>query len=96
MKKDNTLYVYHSVWSRRKDGRHIVETRVLTAPADDPNWPGSVTHRGVAFERLKLKGSPDVDEDSADVKYVPEADVFIATAVARRMTPSSCITLRCG
>ncbi len=75
--KDGTVYVYYT-WC--DTGIH--ETRVATAPADDPNWPSRLVPRGTAFCR-----SPD--EDSTDVKYVDACRKFIAVGVGRRMSPDS-------
>lgn len=87
VKKGDTLFIYYTWWSRWEDGTPVEETRVATAPADDPHWPGKTTYRGVAFKREQA-------EDSTDVKYVDAAGRFVALATARRFTPESYITIR--
>ncbi|MCB0059631.1 MAG: hypothetical protein KDE45_21480, partial [Caldilineaceae bacterium] len=77
--KDGTLYVYYS-WI---DAGAPVETRVATAPADDPNWPANLTHHGKAIE------AKDFGEDQTDVKYVDAFGKFIGVSVAQRFTKNS-------
>lgn len=73
---DNTVYLYVT-WDAPSCGY----TRVYTAPADDPNWPGKLTYRG---SMLKKDGS----EDSCDVKYIDAYNCFIAVATASRFSAS--------
>jgi predicted GH43/DUF377 family glycosyl hydrolase len=87
VKKDDTLFIYYTWWSRHGDGTPVEETRVATAPANDPNWPGKTTYRGVAFKREQA-------EDSTDVKYIDAAGKFLALATAKRFTTESYITVR--
>ena len=71
--KGGTLYIYYS-WDN--------QTRVATAPASDPNWPGSLTHHGVAITRA-------AGEDSTDLKYIDALGKFIGVAVGSRFSESS-------
>lgn len=71
----NTIYFYYS-WNDTG-----TTTRVATAPADDPNWPGKLTHRGVAIDKSHIAGA-----DHADVKYREDIQKFQAIHTANRMT----------
>lgn len=75
--KDGTIYVYYTWYDTG-----IRETRVATAPADDPNWPARLVQRGTALRRAP-------DEDSTDVKYVDAYRKFIAVGIGRRMGANS-------
>ncbi len=74
--KDGTLYVYYSWLSS------TAQTRVATASASDPNWPGNLTLQGVALSR-------GPGEDSTDVKYVDALGRFIGIGVRQRFSASS-------
>lgn len=87
VRKKKTLFIYYTWSSFDGKDRPVAETRVATAPADDPNWPGKLTFRGTAFKRQK-------DEDSADVKYVDAARRFIAVSAGDRFTTHSYIAAR--
>ena len=70
----DTLYLYAS-WNDTL-GEY---TRVYTAPANDPNWPGKLTFRGSAYKH-------NASEDSADVKYVDAYECFVSVATASRFS----------
>lgn len=74
--KDETLYIYYT-WNS-------AETRVATVSASDTNWPGNITHHGVALTR----GS---GEDSTDVKYIDAYGKFIGISTANRFSAESSI-----
>ncbi len=78
-----TIYCYIT-WKtgEKTDGA----TRVYTAPADDPLWPGKLKYRGAAFV-------PYNNEDSCDVKYIDAYKCFIAVASAERFSSKSYIHL---
>jgi hypothetical protein len=88
--KDDTLFIYYTLWSETDKGETILETRVCTAPATGEDWPNRLLHHGAAFHRLTEEGY----EDSADVKYLPDAGVFVALSVANRITERSCVAIR--
>ena len=79
---DNTIYFYYS-WN---DGG--ITTRVSTASADDPNWPGSLVYRGVAIDKSAIAGA-----DHADVKYREDIKKFQAIHTAARMTEKSYLVI---
>lgn len=86
--KDGQLFIYYTYTNGTTN-----ETRVATADPSDPNWPGAVTQQGVAIER-EPGGNADgagstIVEDSADVKWVPALNKFIAVSVGARMDPGS-------
>jgi hypothetical protein len=90
---DQMLYIYYS-WTNApafpgaaKPDMIICQTRVATAPADDPNWPGKITLRGIAYDRGD-------GEDSADIKYCDTLGEFIQISTASRFSDSSYIALR--
>jgi len=85
--KGDTLFVYYTIISKRPDGTAINQTHVATAPADDPNWPGKLTHHGSLWDRLP-------GEDSADVKYHEGLGRFLAFCTASRMSDDSFIIVR--
>ena len=70
----DTLYLYCS-WNDTLGDY----TKVYTAPADDPDWPGKLTFRGTAYKH-------NASEDSADVKYVDAYECFISVATADRFS----------
>lgn len=72
---DNTIYFYYS-WNDTG-----TTTRVATAPADDPNWPGKLNYRGVAIDKSHIAGA-----DHADVKYRKDIQKIQAIHTADRMT----------
>ncbi len=73
---DGTLYLYVS-WNDNTGDY----TKVYTADASDPNWPGALTFRGTAYKHNNA-------EDSADVKYVDAYNCFISVATASRFSES--------
>jgi len=85
--KDGTLYLYYTWWITVPGEPHLNQTRVATAPADDPNWPAELTYRGVAFDR-------EEGEDSADVKYVDALGRFVQVASAKRMSAEAYLLYR--
>ena len=86
--KDSTLYVYYTWWvTKNPAGPLSNQTRVATAPANDPDWPAHLQRRGVAFDRV-------AEEDSADVKYSDDLKLFIAISTASRMGPEAHVVYR--
>ncbi|WNQ12907.1 discoidin domain-containing protein [Paenibacillus aurantius] len=85
--KDSTLYIYYT-WSSRDPvtGRNIEQMRVRTASTLNANWPGATVYKGVAINK-------EQEEDSADFKYVPSLNKFIAVSTAMRMGPFAYIKL---
>ena len=75
--KGNTLYLYYT------DFQFTARTRVATASASNPNWPSTLVQRGYAIYNR------DWAEDQSAVKYLPEVNRFIATAIANRFTSNS-------
>ncbi len=75
--KANTLYLYYT------EDTGTPRTRVATAFANNPNWPATLAQRGYAISN-RASG-----EDQTDVKYLPEVNRFIATAVANRFSNNS-------
>ena len=86
--KDGVIYLYYSWISRNAQNLSINETRLSTALSSDPNWPGSLSYRGIAMSK-----SPDANDDSTDHKYVPAWGKFIAVNTANRFTDTSYIQL---
>jgi len=75
--KGNTLFLYYT------DNPGTPKTRVATAAINNPNWPANLTDRGYAINPRDWK------EDQTDVKYLPEVNRFIATAIGSRFTSNS-------
>lgn len=91
--RDQLLYIYYS-WTTApafpgaaEPEELISQTRVATAPANDPNWPGKIILRGIAYNRIE-------GEDSADIKYCSALGRFIAISTASRFSDSSYVALR--
>lgn len=78
--KDNTVYLYYTSDSGEPT------TCLVTAPADDENWPGKVESKGTVIR--KSPGS-----DHCDVKYVDAARRFLAVNTAKRMTKDAYIQM---
>ncbi len=78
--KGDTLYVYYS-WND-ETGNY---TRVATSDLSD-NWPSKLEDHGVAYVHAK-------GEDSLDVAYIEEADIFLGVSVAFRFTQASQIVI---
>ena len=74
---DDVLYLYYT------DGETSGKTRVATANADSTNWPNTLSQQGFAIP------TRDDNEDQTDIKYVPELNLFIATAIGNRFTENS-------
>mgnify|MGYP006078121003 CR=1 FL=1 len=74
---EDTLFLYFT------DGETHGKTRVATADARSTNWPETLVQQGFAT------ANRDMGEDQTDVKYLPELDLFIATAVGERFTEQS-------
>lgn len=72
---DDTIYFYYS-WNDAG-----TTTRVATAPANHPDWPGQLTYRGVAMDKSTIAGA-----DHADVKYREDINKFQAIHTADRMS----------
>ena len=79
---DNTVYFYYS-WDDQS-----VTTRVATASADDPNWPGHLVFHGTAMDKGAIGGA-----DHSDVKYREDIGKFQAVHTAARMSANSYIVL---
>lgn len=79
---DDVIYFYYS-WDEE-----TMSTRVATASASDPNWPGSLVHRGTAIDKREVDRC-----DHSDVKYCDAIGKFIAINAAKRWTDSSYIEL---
>lgn len=75
--KNNTLFLYYT------EDQGTAKTRVATATIANTNWPGLLLDRGYAIS------TRDSGEDQTDVKYLPEIDRFIATAIGNRFTVNS-------
>ena len=75
--KDNRLYLYYT------EDEGAPKTRVATASINNANWPANLVDRGYAIS-ARSSG-----EDQTDVKYLPEVDRFIATAIGNRFMPNS-------
>ncbi|RTZ58396.1 MAG: hypothetical protein DSZ32_07015 [Gammaproteobacteria bacterium] len=75
--KDGVIYFYFTV------DEGTPRTRVATAPANNPNWPGALVHHGYAISER------DWAEDQTDVKYLPQVGRFIGVGIANRFTSSS-------
>lgn len=95
--KGETLYIYHTYLITDPDGSHAIgsgdkasglinQTHLATAPLG-PDWPAHIHPRGLLWDRTE-------GEDSADVKYIPSADVFLAIATAKRMTADAHVIYR--
>jgi hypothetical protein len=88
VEKDGTIYIYYTYL----DGT-VYQTRVATASASDPNWPGAITYRGVAVNREAGGGAggsgSSLVEDSTDIKYVDSIGKFIGVAEGRRLMNES-------
>lgn len=78
---NNTLYLYFT------DGEGATKTRVATANANSTDWPNTLVQQGYA---IPIR---DPDEDQTDIKYLPEVDLFIATAIGARFTSQSYVHL---
>jgi hypothetical protein len=95
---DQLLFIYYT-WTNspafaegEKPVNVINQIRVATAPANDPNWPGQTTERGIAFECIR--GKEEGGEGAADVKYCPALHRFFAISIAGHFTDSSYVALR--
>jgi len=86
--KDGVIYLYYSWISRNAGGVSINETRLSTASSSNPNWPDSLSYRGIAMSK-----TGNFTDDSTDHKYVPAWGKFIAVNTANRFTDSSYIQL---
>jgi len=75
--KNNTLYLYYT------EDEGTAKTRVATATIGGSNWPSTLLDRGYAINPRNSA------EDQTDVKYLPEINRFIATAVANRFSAGS-------
>ena len=79
---NDTIYFYYS-WN--DEG---TTTRVATASANDPNWPGSLTYKGVAMNKSAINGA-----DHSDVKYREDIKKFQAIHTADRMSEKSYLVI---
>ena len=89
--KDDTVYLYYT-W----DEGVTAVTKVATAQRSNPNWPGSLTHHGIAVDKAWLAEHDGVtgtalagSYDSCDVKYVEDYDLFYAFHTSWRITANS-------
>jgi hypothetical protein len=83
----NTLFIYYTIISKTATGEPLNQTHVATAIANDPDWPATIQHHGLAFDRLP-------NEDSADVKFVDAAGRFVSLSTASRFSAESYIAQR--
>ena len=78
--KDNTLYIYYSAY---------VENGSLTyvATADlSEDWPASISSSQIAFNKI-------YGQDSCDVVYVEDVDMFISLSIGDRLNEGSFVCL---
>lgn len=83
---NNVIYFYYS-WNDGS-GETSTTTRVSTANADDPDWPGSLLFSGTAINKSNIAGA-----DHCDVKYREDMKKFQAIHTASRMSESSYIVV---
>jgi hypothetical protein len=95
---DRLLYIYYT-WTNSpafpagdKPKKIVNQIRVATAPADDPNWPGKITERGISFDCLG--GKEEGGEGAADVKYCDTLGKFMAVSIAGHFSASSYVAMR--
>lgn len=88
---DDILYVYYTyqtresgIW-RPKNTTRVATVTLKSGSTYYPNWPGSLSHQGIAFER-GLTSDPD---DSMDVKYADSLGKFIGVHIGARMGVNS-------
>ena len=79
---DNTVYFYYT-WHD-----DYPTTRVATAPADDLNWPGKLSYKGIAINKENIAGA-----DHCDVKYREDIGKFQAIHTAARMSEKGYIVV---
>lgn len=80
--KDGTLYLYYT-WDNGS-----LSTRVQTAPADDENWPASLSRKQTAISKSNYPAS-----DHCDVKYIDDIGKFVAMHTSSRMTEDAYINV---
>lgn len=78
--KEDTLYCYYT-WISEEGWL----TKVATADLVD-DWPSTLKYQGIAFN----KGTA---EDSCDVVYLQEYDMFIALAIEKRFSSDSAVVV---
>ncbi|MBX2848988.1 MAG: hypothetical protein KTR16_11755 [Acidiferrobacterales bacterium] len=74
---EDIMYLYFT------DGESVPRTRVATTSVNSNSWPNTLTQQGLAISNR------DANEDQTDIKYLPEVDLFIATAIGERFTTLS-------
>jgi hypothetical protein len=75
--KGNTLFFYYT------EDQGVAKTRVATVSIISEVWPAQLEDRGYAIQFRNWA------EDQTEVKYLPEIDRFIATAIGSRFTSQS-------
>lgn len=75
------IYMYYTWFDK------LAYTRISTAPANDPDWPSKLTFK-------KQIERENVSEDSWDVKYIDEYNIFMSTSIVDRMRVNPSIIVR--
>lgn len=81
----DSVYCYYT-WNATGD--ESITTRLVTADANDPNWPAHLNFHGTVINKSDIKGA-----DHCDVKYRDDLKKFQAIHAAQRMGPDSYIVL---
>ena len=84
--KDGEIYIYYTYKGMLGNGQVVNQTRLTIGKATE-DFPLHLREYGVVV------GDKDSDEDSLDVKYSPEYDVFIGVTTANRMSYRSVIKM---
>lgn len=79
---NNTVYFYYT-WHDE-----YPTTQLATAPADDPNWPGKLSYKGIAINKKNISKA-----DHCDVKFREDIGKFEAIHTAARMTEKGYIMI---
>jgi predicted GH43/DUF377 family glycosyl hydrolase len=85
--KDGKIFIYYTILSHDAKGTATQQTWIGTADGTNPDWPQTFKREGLGWNREK-------DEDSVDVKYCDQLNLFVAVSTASRMGPEAHILYR--
>ena len=81
------IYLYYTYKGRLGNGQVVNQTRVAIGDATDPNWPATLKEAGVCV------GGKNSEEDSLDVKYIPDYKLWVGVTTCKRFSKQSYIQI---
>lgn len=84
---DGKIYLYYTYKGPLGNGQVVNQTRVQIGDATAENWPLTLEEKGVCV------GNKNAEEDSLDVKYIPDYNLWVGVTTCKRFSKQSYIQI---